>query len=625
MYGTSRSLSRSEYDKANRLAKKDFLANVSKGEEGYLPCLEDIIHNVEIIKEENLGLIDIPLERIKGTYYHSRSVSFSTNFYPLMKADSEFASKWINLYEAHISEGIRDPITVYEYMNWFYVVEGNKRVSILKYSEAFSIQGQVTRLIPKWDENDPEIRIYYEFLDFYKKTKINIIWFNKEGKFQELYDLIKDYKKKSEFVENKYDELVTSVYLLFRKLYREIAKDKILLTEEEAFLEYLKKFDLENVPAIEREMKEQVSELVEELEVRLGKPSEPLFKLPNIFAGKTLKVAFLYNTSIEESAWTYSHELGRRYVQERLGSEIITKYFENISDLKIYEKILEQLEEEKFDLIFSTSFDFLQNQNTKELQNVRFMYFSGYHATKNINTYFGRMYEPRFLSGMIAGAMTANDTIGYVASYGIPEVIMGINAFALGAKAVNPKSKVFVGWTNTWRNIEYERDTAEYLINEIGVDVLTHHQDSPEVCKVGEEYGIYTIGYHFDMKDYAPNTHLTSVVWNWGVYYENIIKDVLRGSNFSLFRLFSGSEKIENFWGGLNSGVVCLSPISEKVPSTTKNLINIMKNDIMEKRFHPFRGGIFDKQGKMKVSEGKDIEDEQLMKMDWFVDNVYYS
>ncbi|HBT50669.1 MAG TPA: BMP family ABC transporter substrate-binding protein [Petrotoga sp.] len=625
MYGTSRSTSRSEYEKANRLARKDFLANISKGKEGYLPCLEDIIHNVEIIKEEKLGLIDIPIERIKGTYYHSRSISFSANFYPLMKTDSEFASKWINLYEAHISEGIRDPVTAYEYMNWFYIVEGNKRVSILKYSDAFSVRGEVTRLIPKWDENNPEIRIYYEFLDFYKKTKINIIWFNKEGKFKELYELIKDYKKKSEFVENKYDEFVTSVYLLFRKLYREIAKDKISLTEEEAFLEYLKKFGLENVPVIEREMREQVNELAEELVVRLGKPSEPLFKLPHIFAGKTLKVAFLYNTSIEESAWTYSHELGRRYVQERLGNEIITECFENISDLKTYERILDKLEEEKFDLIFSTSFDFLQNQKTNEFQNVKFMYFSGYRTTKNINTYFGRMYEPRFLSGMIAGAMTTNNKIGYVASYGIPEVIMGINAFALGAKAVNPKSKVFVGWTNTWSNLEYERDTAEYLINEIGVDVLTHHQDSPEVCKVGEEYGVYTIGYHFDMKDYAPTTHLTSVVWNWGVYYENIIKDVLRGSNFSLFRLFSGSEKIENFWGGLKSGVVCLSPISEIVPSTTKNLIDTVRTDIIENRFHPFRGGIFDKDGKIKVSEGEDISDEELMKMDWFVDNVYYS
>ena len=224
-----------------------------------------------------------------------------------MKIDSEFASKWINLYEAHISEGIRDPVTAYEYMNWFYIVEGNKRVSVLKYSDAFSISGEVTRLIPKWDENNPEIRIYYEFLDFYKKTKINIIWFNKEGKFKELYDLIKDYEKKSEFIENKYDELVNSVYLLFRKLYREIAKDTISLTEEEAFLEYLKKFGLENIPVIEREMREQVNELLEELEERLGKPSEPLFKLPQIFAGKTLKVAFLYNTSIEESAWTYSH------------------------------------------------------------------------------------------------------------------------------------------------------------------------------------------------------------------------------------------------------------------------------------------------------------------------------
>ncbi len=123
-------------------------------------------------------------------------MSFSSNFYPLMKIDTEFASKWMSLYEIHYKEGISDPIVAYEYLNWFYVVEGNKRVSILKYLNAFSIRGEVKRLIPKWDENDPQIRIYYEFLDFYDKTKINIIWFNKEGKFKELYELIKDYQKK---------------------------------------------------------------------------------------------------------------------------------------------------------------------------------------------------------------------------------------------------------------------------------------------------------------------------------------------------------------------------------------------------------------------------------------------
>lgn len=625
MYRTSRNLSRSEYEKAYRMARRDFLTNISNGKDGYLPCLEDVIQKVEIVKEQSLGLIDIPIERIKGTYYHSRAVSFSSNFYPLMKADSEFASKWINLYESHMNEGLRDPITAYEYLNWFYVVEGNKRVSILKYSDAFSIRGNVTRLIPKWEENDPNIRIYYEFLEFYEKTKINMIWFNKEGKFKELYELIKDYQKKSDFADNKYEELISSVYLPFRKVYREAAKGELFISEEEAFLEYLKKYSLDNVPLIEREMKDQVSELVEEMKEQLEVPSEPLFKLPQIFLGKTLKVAFLYNTSVDESAWTYSHELGRRYVQDRLGKEITTKCFENISDLEKYEEILSKVEEEKFDLIFSTSLDFLRDEKINKFHNVQFMYFSGYRTTKNINTYFGRMYEPRFLSGMIAGSITKSNNLGYVASYGIPEVIMGINAFALGAKAVNSKAQVHVAWTNAWRNLEYERNAAEYLINEIGVDVLTHHQDSPEVCKVGEENNIYNIGYHFDMKDYAPNTHLTSVVWNWGVYYESIIKDVLRGSNFSLFRLFSGSEKIENFWGGLKSGVVCLAPISDLIPSTTKNIVETIKSDIIAERFHPFRGKILDNSGKVRVDEGADIEDEKLMHIDWFVDNVFYS
>ncbi|PNR95326.1 BMP family ABC transporter substrate-binding protein [Petrotoga sp. 9PWA.NaAc.5.4] len=626
MYRTNRSQSRTEYEKAYRLARRDFLNEISKGKDGYLPALEDIIQNVEISKEQNLGTIDIPIERIKGTYYHSRAVSFSKNFYPLMKIDTEFASKWINLYEAQAEEGIREPVTAYEYLNWFYIVEGNKRVSILKYLNAFSTRGEVIRLIPKWDEGDPEIKIYYEFLDFYEKTKINIIWFDKEGKFKELYELIKDYEKKSEFVENKYDELINSIYLPFRKLYREIGKDKLSLSEEEAFIEYLKKYGIDNMPEIEREMREQIKFLVDELSEKEEHPlSIPLFRISTILSGAALKVAFIYNTRIEDSAWTYSHELGRRYVEEKLKGEVITKCFENVSSSKVYEKILEQLEEEKFDLVFSTSFDFLHDKETKKFQNVKFMHFSGYRALEDINTYYGRMYEPRFLAGMIAGAMTKTNRLGYVASYGIPEVIMGINAFALGAKSVNSKAEVHVGWTNAWKNYEYERNTAKYLIDEIEVDVLTHHQDSAEVLKVGEEHNVYTIGYHYDMREFAPSTYLTSVVWNWGIYYENIIKDVLRGSNFSLFRLFSGSEKIENFWGGLKTGIVNLAPLSDLVLPQVKNLVKLVKNDIIEDKFHPFRGPIYDKKGNLMVPEDKDISDEELMNMDWFTYNVFYS
>ncbi len=154
------------------------------------------------------------------------------------------------------------------------------------------------------------------------------------------------------------------------------------------------------------------------------------------------------------------------------------------------------------------------------------MYFSGYKSPEDINTYFGRMYEPRFLAGMVAGAMTKSNNLGYVASYGIPEVIMGINAFALGARSVNSRARVHVGWTNTWHNSEYERRTAEYLIKDLGVDVITHHQDSAEVLKIGEKYSVYTIGYHYDMREHAPTTYLTSVVWNWGEFIMNLLLEM---------------------------------------------------------------------------------------------------
>ena len=188
------------YQHALKLGKASYSENVSKGLSGYLPSLNGIVKNSEITSEVSLGLVEVPLKKIIGTYSHSRSVAFANNFMPLIAGESEFGSKWMYLYKAHMEEGIRDPIKVYEYLNWFYVVEGNKRVSVLKYCDAYSISAVVTRLIPK-DENDTVINIYYGFLEFNKLTGINDIWFSKENSFKELSRYIQDYNPKLKFTQ----------------------------------------------------------------------------------------------------------------------------------------------------------------------------------------------------------------------------------------------------------------------------------------------------------------------------------------------------------------------------------------------------------------------------------------
>lgn len=613
-----------EYTKARKTGRRELMINAATGKESYLPALEDIIENVEIVREENIGLIQLPLEKIQGTYYHSRALSFSRNFKPIFDENTEFSQKWINLLKIQYDEGIRDPIEVYEYLNWYYVVEGNKRVSVLKYLNAYSISAEVTRLIPKWDPNNKEIRLYYEFLDFNKKTGLVEIWFTEEGRFKEFYDIIKHHEVDEKLINNKYKDFINEYFLPFKKYFENLNGDKLNITPADALLRYLKKYG-KTLPTSEKELKNKVKEILKEIEEEQSPESTSIWNISKIFvpSGKKLKVAFIYNTKIKDSAWTYSHELGRRYIQKKFSDDIETKYFQGVNSKKEYENIMKELGEEDYKIVFTTSFDFLDQNKKSKFQNVKFVHFSGYDTKENINSYFGRLYEPRYLAGILAGIKTKTNNIGYVAPFGIPEVIMGIDSFALGAKSVNPDAKIEISWTNTWSNRKFEREAAEYLITKKNVDIITHHQDTCEVIKTASEHGIYSIGYHYDMSNIYDKV-LTSVIWNWGKYYSRIIEDVLQGSNFSFFDLFGGSNEIEKFWGGMKSGVVDITDISDDFTPQTKTMLNSIKKAIKEELFHPFTGPIRDNEGLLRIEKNTQISDENLYSIDWFVDNIHF-
>lgn len=613
-----------EYAKVRKSGRRELMINAATGKDSYLPALEDIIENVEIVKEVDIGMIQLPLEKIQGTYYHSRALSFSRNFKPIIDENTEFSQKWINLLKIQYEEGIRDPIEVYEYLNWYYVLEGNKRVSVMKYLEAYSISANVTRLIPKWDPNNKEIRLYYEFLDFNKKTDLVEIWFTEEGRFKEFFNIIKEHEVDEEIVDNKYKDFINEYFLPFKKHFDNQNGEKLDITPADAFLRYLKKYGM-TLPPSEKELKNKVKEILKEYSEEQSTEGSSIWNISKIFvpSGKKLKVAFIYNTEIKDSAWTYSHELGRRYIQEKFDEEIETKYYQGVNSKEEYEKIIKELNEEDYKIVFTTSFDFLDQNKKSKFQNVKFVHFSGYETKENINSYFGRLYEPRYLAGILAGIKTKTNVIGYVAPFGIPEVIMGIDSFALGAKSVNPNAHIEVAWTNAWGNRDYERKSAEYLIKQKNADVLTHHQDTCEVIKTASENGIYSIGYHYDMSKTYDKV-LTSVIWDWGKYYSRIIEDVLKGSNFSFFDLFGGSNEIEKFWGGMKSGVVDISEISDELPPQTKTMISSVKKSIIEGFYHPFTGPIKDSKGNLKIEKDTQISDEDLYDIEWFVDNVHF-
>jgi basic membrane protein A len=246
---------------------------------------------------------------------------------------------------------------------------------------------------------------------------------------------------------------------------------------------------------------------------------------------------------------------------------------------------------------------------SKSFPNTTFMHCSGYKNTDNLGAYFGRMYEPRFLSGLVAGAMTESNIIGYVAAYPIPEVIRGINAFAMGVQYVNPNAKVHVVWSNTWFDPSREKEAAVSLLD-IGADVIAQHQDSPAPQQAAQEKGVYSIGNNSDMSAFAPKAFLAAPVWNWGAYYESVIQSVKDDTWTNDF-----------YWGGIKENAVDIV-LSDLTPNGVVKLVKALREDIINGVVHPFDGPVYDQEGTLKYEEGTMPSDGELLQMNWFVNNV---
>ncbi len=327
---------------------------------------------------------------------------------------------------------------------------------------------------------------------------------------------------------------------------------------------------------------------------------------------KKLKVAFVYVSPVGDAGWSYMHDQGRKYIEKVYGVE--TAYSESVSDADA-ERVIREYAEQGYDVIFTTSFGFMDPTITvaKDFPNVVFMHCSGYKTAENVGTYFGRMYQARYLTGIVAGEMTKTNKIGYVAAHPIPEVIRGINAFALGVKAVNPDAKVYVVWTGTWYDPAKEKEAALSLIDQ-GCDVIAQHQDSPAAQQAAQERGVYSIGYHSNMYEFAPKAHLTAAVWNWSVIYAYVIENVMKGT-----------WKPEQIWWGIDKGVVDIAPFNPIVPEEVKKKVmeekeKYLKHEVPEQ--YPFVGPIYDQNGNLVKAEGEVMTDEELLSMNFFVDNV---
>ena len=324
-----------------------------------------------------------------------------------------------------------------------------------------------------------------------------------------------------------------------------------------------------------------------------------------------LRVGFVYVGPVGDAGWTYAHDQGRKYLEAH-DPGVQTTAVESVPEGADSERVFTDLARKGYRLIIGTSFGYMDPlvKVAGEFPKVAFVHISGFKRAKNLATAFGRIEQPRYLTGLVAGSMTKSNIIGYVAAHPIPEVVRGINAFTLGVRAVNPKAAVHVVWSNTWYDPAQEKEAAESLLS-VGADVLAQHQDSPAVVQAAAAKGKYAVGYNSDMSKFGPGAFLTAPVWNWGPMYVYLAKKVETGT-------FRG----EDLWWGMNKGVVDIAPLGPMVPASVKSLVASKRAAIVKGQFNEFAGPITDQTGTARVPAGGALADTDQLSMNWFIQGV---
>ena len=343
----------------------------------------------------------------------------------------------------------------------------------------------------------------------------------------------------------------------------------------------------------------------------------PVFSQTSAHSGavkEPLKVGFLYVAPLTETGWVRQHDEGRRAVETVLGARVKTTYVENVAEGPDAERVIRDLAATGHKLIFTPSFGYMEPtlKVAREFPDVKFESITGYKTAPNVAVANARYYEGRYLAGIAAGRLTQTNVAGYVAGFPIPEVLQGINAFALGLRSVNPQAVVKVVWLNAWFDPTRERDAAMTLFNQ-NVDVIAFHTASSAIMAAAQERGKLAVAYHSDMRGIAPDAQIVAVTHQWGRYYTQRAQAVL-----------SGSWKTGDVWGGVKEGMIQVEGFGPKVPKAVQQEVLARQKDIATGKLHPFyaRQAVLDNQGKEVIAKGQTLMDEQILTMNYLVQGV---
>ena len=605
----------SQYNDAYKRGQKYYKNAVSRGEHPFPTVLDDILDESTVSGNVKLGLVNVPSELIVGVKSAGRISAIAGNFMPLLDETSEFAAKWISLCDAHLSdEGIRDPITCFEYMGRFYVQEGNKRASVLKSYEAATIPANVTRVVPKYS-NDHDVQVYYEFMQFYQLSGLYRVSFRHRGHYARLQSAL-GFEANHVWTEDERRSF-SAGYSYFRTAFDKVNVQKDDILPSEALLSLLELFSFEeiknqsytelsrNLTGLWADIKLQSNRQPLEVSTEPEEPEQSLLsKLFGVGKLEHISAAFIYAFDPVTSAWTRAHDLGREYLERRLGERVSVRVY-NAQD-KDFVGAMERAVSEGAQVIFATTPPMMDacRRIAAEFPDVKVFNCALYRHYAGVRTYYSRIYEAKFITGAIAGAMAEGDCVGYVSNYPIYGVPASVNAFALGVRMTNPRAKVKLRWSCT------EGDPLmEFAAN--GISVISNRDAAnPIYSHWALDYGTYKL-----LED-GSLMPLAAPYWDWGRFYEKVVIGVLNGA-FSV----SHPDRAINYWWGMDSGVIDVQ-LSNSLPEGVRYLAQMLKNDIVKGRISPFRTKIYDQNGVLRCDGDKEPSAEELMEMDWFCDNV---
>jgi len=616
----SRTEAVAQYQQALKQGRKQYKQAVAKGNYPYLQVLDEILDDAMVAARMNLGLLEIPTEQIVGTKSMGRRDAFSPDFFPLLSEESEFAAKWIDLCRSHLSdEGIRDPIKCFEYLGRFYVLEGNKRVSVLKSYGAATIPAYVTRLVPVWSEAR-EVRLYYEFLGAYQRTGLYQISFTRFGSFPKLQAALGHEADETWSEEDRRRFL--SGYTYFCKAFTALGGEELGITPADAMLVWLKVYPYEQLKI------KSLSELTRSLssvwsDIRMLRETKPiavstapmtatekgLFRtLKEAVFRSRLDVALVNERAPRAGSWTEGHIRGIRSMEQSLGERVSVRIYNNAGSGTIAMETMERAVSEGAQVIFATSPTLIDacRKVAARYPHVRVMNCSVSMPYSGVRTYYGRMYEAKFIAGAIAAAMSPTDELGYVANYPIFGTPAAINAFALGARMVNPRARVQVEWSCVEGNpVEALTDRGVEYISTLDIPTAKAIQGKRGVCHVAPDGEVALLA--------AP-------YWDWGTFYTKLVESILDGS-FELSAAAKQNPRAMNYWWGMSGGVIGMK-LGDELPGGVRSLARIFKRGIVDGSILPFSGEIRSQDGALRCKAEEHLSSEEILNMDWLCDSV---